>query len=79
MSNLNGKEVVVARLHAATHMLGYGAIKTVITKAETRGLNMYKSEGGLQLTGKDAKTGKSWEGFIPDGNIISLEFVADKA
>lgn len=70
MSDLNGRKVIIARLHTTLHVQGIGQMGPAIDG------NSGKVVGALALT-KVADgllvTGKGVEVFIPNGNIISMQ------
>ncbi len=73
MSNINGRDVKVARVHQSFHIeglgnLGPGAITKDSAKGVIGGLTMTKVDGGVYL-----KAG-STEGYIPDANIVGVQF-----
>ena len=74
MSNLNGRKVKVLRTHATIHLEGVGQLTGAIT-ADSKGtlgtLEMVKVDGGVHIKFKTS------EGFIPDGNIISLALMPE--
>jgi len=73
MSDLNGREVIIARLRTNTHIQGFGNMGPVldpnsIAKGGLGTVKMVKVDGGLYISGN------SWEGFIPDSSLVSIQF-----
>lgn len=79
MSTLNGREVTLARLHAATHVTDLGNMGPVIDSKNNTAMKSGKIaltylDGGVLVT--DVKTKK--QAIIPAGNIQSLELAPEK-
>lgn len=76
MSDLNGRKVVIARLHTSIHLEEAGNLTNPIDRVATKARNMVmtKVEGGLLLKGRSGINNREFEAFIPDGNIASLQF-----
>jgi hypothetical protein len=69
VSNLNGRKVKVARVHAIVHVPGVGQLGPAIDENSAKflgGLSLFKEEDGMLVKGK------TFELFIPNGNIISM-------
>jgi hypothetical protein len=76
MSELNGRNVSQIRVHQPTHIEHGGNFGPVINATELKNQNgvsleMTKVEDGVYLKGKN-KENHDWEGFIPNGNIVSI-------
>lgn len=67
---------MIARLHSAIHVNGFGNLGPLIDK-NTLKINsefvMTKIEEGILITGKDPKTSKKFEVVIPHGNLQSIQ------
>lgn len=77
MANLNEREVTCARFHQVIHFLGPGNVGSTIDvggvlKQTLQGVRMVKTEDGLYISG--VTNDQPWEGFVPNGNIVSLQF-----
>ena len=76
MSNLNGRKVTSARLHAATHITGLGNIGPVIDRnnksVNSGAATLSYQDGGILVT--NTKTGA--QAVIPTGNVQSIELEA---
>lgn len=77
MAKLNEREVTCARFHQVIHFLGPGNVGSTIDvnsnlKQTLQGVTMLKTEDGLYISG--VTDNKPWEGFVPNGNIVSLQF-----
>jgi hypothetical protein len=71
MQNLNGRRVKIARVHALLHVNGVGQIGPVLDANCGKVLGaveLYKVDGGVYLKSK------TFEVYVPDGNIISVQF-----
>lgn len=78
MLSLNGREVTLARIQTVTHIKGIGQMGPALdrdsaSKSGLGSMRMYKVEDGLYLKGGN------WEAFIPNGNIISMQFAPEVA
>lgn len=74
MLNLNGRKVKLARVHALLHVFGVGQIGPVLDAncGKTMGsVELFKVEGGVYLKGK------TFEVYVPDGNLISVQFESE--
>ena len=74
--DLNGRKCKIVRIHSTVHFNGVGQLGPAIdiNSAKLLGsMALTKVEGGVHL--KSA----TLEGFIPDGNIISVEFLPEEA
>lgn len=77
MAKLNEREVTCARFHQTIHFLGPGNVGSTIdvnsnVKQTLLGVRMVKTEDGLYISGVTNE--QPWEGFVPNGNIVSLQF-----
>ena len=71
MSNLTGRKIKVARFHTACHIEGLGQLTTAV-RSEPKGphvIQLVKVEGGIRV-----QYGPSVDAYIPDGNIVCLQF-----
>lgn len=76
MSNLNGREVKMARVQTIIYIPDVGQMGPTLdaNSASKRGLGsmkLFKVDGGLHLVGSN------WEGYVPDGNITCIQFVPE--
>lgn len=74
MSSLNGRKVVVIRLHTSVHIVDVGQLGPAMsgTDLAKKGIEATKIEGGVNLKGR------TFEAFIPDGNISLIQFASEK-
>lgn len=71
MLNLDGRKVLVARVHEAIHVNGVGQISNPITKDSLKflgSLELLKDKDGLYIRGK------GFEVLVPTSNVISMSF-----
>lgn len=69
-----GRKVRVLRMHAATHIEGIGSIPVTLTTAlKSQGdISMLVLDVGVFIKGK-----VKGEGFVPWGNIISVDLLPE--
>ncbi len=76
MSILDGRIVLIARLHSPIHIFGFGNLGPVIDQNSVKGgskLTMVKITEGVLVTGLDANTKNQFEVVIPQGNLQSIQ------
>ena len=78
MKNLNGRAVTNVRLHSVIYVPGVGQMGTTLdanssSKNGLGSMEILKFEDGVLLKGK------TFEAFVPNGNIVCMTLAAEKA
>lgn len=79
MSSLNGRKVSCVRFHAPYHIVGVGQLGPGAVTCDFKGkssLTLEYHDGGVLISGKNDKS-KPFAAYVPGGNIIGLDLVAD--
>lgn len=73
MLNLNGTEVLIARMHTGTHIEGIGSIPSTIdaTVMKSKKIQLYLCDYGILV--KYLKNGAPAQVLLHNGNLISSE------
>lgn len=75
--SLNGRKVKIVRIHGTVHFNGLGQLGGAGGAIDINSAKLLNAMVITRVDGGVVLKTKTVEGFIPDGNIVSLEFLPE--